>query len=455
MVNRAISFAMSDPKGPVYLVGAREPMEEEIPRYSLDQSKWMPIEPTALPPSGVNRIAEALANAQDPLCLVGGAGRNHAFAPELVRLADTVKGLRVLDTAGSDMSFPASHRGWLGMRYGIEDAIRNADVIFVLECDVPWIPTQCKPREDALILHVDTDPLKQLMPTYYINAAARWRADPVTALKQINEHLSTSKDLQAALASEHVNARWAKLESSYKARLDTIKAQAEPSSDGTFNTSYLMKRLRDLVPQDTIWCIEAVTNSALVSDQIQATIPGTYINCGGGGLGWSGGAALGIRLAAEEANAKGKDGALGNGLGKKPFVCQIVGDGTFLFSIPGTVYWISQRYNIPVLTIVLNNKGWNAPRKSALLVHPTGSASKATNEELGISFAPSPDYAGIAVAASGGKVWGGRAREIESLEKVLAEAIETVKGGRGAVVDAQLQGGQGGFGAGVEGKQGG
>jgi thiamine pyrophosphate-dependent acetolactate synthase large subunit-like protein len=54
-----------------------------------------------------------------------------------------------------------------------------------------------------------------------------------------------------------------------------------------------------------------------------------------------------------------------NGVGKGKFVCQIVGDGTFLFSVPGSVYWICQRYKIPILTIVLNNKGWNAPRKWA------------------------------------------------------------------------------------------
>jgi thiamine pyrophosphate-dependent acetolactate synthase large subunit-like protein len=43
--------------------------------------------------------------------------------------------------------------------------------------------------------------------------------------------------------------------------------------------------------------------------------------------------------------------------GKGKFVCAIVGDGTFLFSIPGSVFWIANRYKIPVLTIVLNNKG--------------------------------------------------------------------------------------------------
>jgi thiamine pyrophosphate-dependent acetolactate synthase large subunit-like protein len=36
---------------------------------------------------------------------------------------------------------------------------------------------------------------------------------------------------------------------------------------------------------------------------------------------------------------------------------QIVGDGSFLFSVPGSVYWIARRYNIPILTIVLNNRG--------------------------------------------------------------------------------------------------
>src|ERR1700759_5341284 len=59
MVNRPLSFAMSDPKGPVYLYGAREPMEEDIKRYSLNQNFWNPVEPTALPEDGVKTIAEA------------------------------------------------------------------------------------------------------------------------------------------------------------------------------------------------------------------------------------------------------------------------------------------------------------------------------------------------------------------------------------------------------------
>jgi thiamine pyrophosphate-dependent acetolactate synthase large subunit-like protein len=100
---------MSDPKGPVYLYGAREAMEEDLHPYQLEQKFWNPIEPTALPSNGVETIANALVNAKEPLVITGYSGRNHASPGELVKLADTVKGLRVLDTAGCDMCFPSDH----------------------------------------------------------------------------------------------------------------------------------------------------------------------------------------------------------------------------------------------------------------------------------------------------------------------------------------------------------
>jgi thiamine pyrophosphate-dependent acetolactate synthase large subunit-like protein len=81
-------------------------MEEDLTPYQLKQEYWNPVEPTALPPSGVKTIAEALASAQEPLLITGYSGRNHAAVDELVRLADNVRGLRVLDTGGSDMCFP-------------------------------------------------------------------------------------------------------------------------------------------------------------------------------------------------------------------------------------------------------------------------------------------------------------------------------------------------------------
>jgi len=321
-------------------------MEEDIEEYSLNQEYWHPVEPTALPPSGVERIAKAFVDAKEPLIITGYSGRNHKAVGELVKLANNIKGLRVLDTGGCDMCFPADHPSWLGVRYGLHQNIKTADMILVLDCDVPWINTQNLPRKDAKIYHIDIDPLKNLMPVFYIDALARYRADSFTALTQLNEYLAGS--LRESLSTQVFTDRFTALQQEHAARLETIaKSAAVVGDDGSFNCSYLMAKVRAACPKNTIWVVEAVTSTAFVADQIQATLPGSYINCGGGGLGWSGGAAMGVKLAADSGEFPQfrVDGD------KPAFICQVVGDGTYMFSVPSSVYWISARYKIPILTI--------------------------------------------------------------------------------------------------------
>ena len=346
LVNRALSLATSEPKGPAYLVGAREAMEEDIAPYSVDQSLWTPAELGALKHLQLQQVSEALVDAVEPLLIVGYTGRIHSSVDALIELANTIKGLRVLDTTGSDMCFPADHPAWLGLKYGEDDSIRTADTILVLDCDVPWINTQCHPRKDAKIIHIDVDPLKHQMPVFYIGAIARYRADPESAINQIVGYVKTN--LYNKVSTDSYERRWSDIRQKHKQRIESIALKAVPAEDGTFDCHFLVNQLRRVCPPDTIWAVEAVTNSIIVADQIQATIPGSWINCGGGGLGWSGGGALGIKLATD---------AQAGGTNKGKFVCQIVGDGSYLFSVPGSVYWIAQRYNIPILTIVLNNKG--------------------------------------------------------------------------------------------------
>ncbi|KAK1907854.1 hypothetical protein P3342_006184 [Pyrenophora teres f. teres] len=66
MVNRALSFAMSDPKGPVYLYGAREPMEEDLTPYKLDMDYWQPVEPAALPRVESRRLLKLWRTLKSP-----------------------------------------------------------------------------------------------------------------------------------------------------------------------------------------------------------------------------------------------------------------------------------------------------------------------------------------------------------------------------------------------------
>lgn len=73
-----------------------------------------------------------------------------------------------------------------------------------------------------------------------------------------------------------------------------------------------------------------------------------------------------------------------------------------------------------------------------MLVHPEGEASKVSNDDINIAFNPSPDYAGIAKAASGGGVHASRVAKAPELEQVLQEAIDKVKAGQCAVVDCKV-----------------
>ncbi|KAG8414560.1 hypothetical protein J3459_014274 [Metarhizium acridum] len=222
-------------------------------------------------------------------------------------------------------------------------------VIVVVDCDVPWVPTLCRPKDGAAVFHVDVDPLKQLMPTLYIEAQERYRANAKTAIDQITAALRTgdaAAKLQAADGREHAG----RVQAEHKQLLASIQDKAEPRPDGdlarSFGTGHL-PHAQVAVSRGHHLRRRGSHKRQLRPRQHPAHLPGSWINCGGGGLGWSGGAALGIKLATEAESPPGR--------GK--FVVQIVGDGTYLFSVPGSVYWISKRYNIPVLTIVLDNKG--------------------------------------------------------------------------------------------------
>ncbi|KAJ8120642.1 hypothetical protein ONZ43_g2699 [Nemania bipapillata] len=381
MVNRALQFARSDPQGPVYLLGAREVMEQDITPYSIDQSLWDPVELGGLPPKAAKAIAEALLGAEKPLLVTGYSGRNHKVPDALVELANTIKGLRVLDAGGSDMCFPASHPSWLGLRNGGNDnSIREADAILILNCDVPWMPTQCKPKEGIKIFHIDVDPLKYMMPVAYVPAQRRYRADALVSVEQIIE---SAKELASKVDVEISNKKW---DATVPLEQDTC---AKLCGNSVLKTQSGLLKLSPIRPTFT-------TN-------VRPELPGSWINCGGGGLGWSGGGALGIKLAsAAEHGGKGR------------------------------------RYQIPVLTIVLNNKGWNAPRKSLMLVHPDGQGAKATNEEINISFDPVPDFSGIAKAAAGGDLFAAKVEKVDALEETLKKAIEAVEGGQSAVIDCKV-----------------
>lgn len=429
MVNRAIMMATTGSPGPTYLTGTREvlaaaaepPKEQPMPTCHLG----------GLPAEDVETIGDALVTAERPLVVTGYLGRNHQAVRTLVELADLIGGLKVFDSEMREMSFPTNHRASVYRSTGARPAVEKADVILVLDADVPWIPTKVRP-ESAKIFHIDLDPRKEKMNLFDIFAAATYNADSARALRQLCDFVS-KRD------RSHLSAKAEELEKSHRQGMDLIEKRALPPPDGGLTKDYLFRKMRELVPEDSIFVSDAVTNQIPMSEQLQVKLPGTNFTKGGSGLGWAGGAAIGMKMASrmydttDRPNVKKRESD-----GK--FICMVIGDGSFMFSVPSAVYWASYRHNCPFLTIILDNGGWKATRSCINDVHPDGLAAQVSDMGLGIDLrGDGPDYLGIAKAGANGNLWTGKADKAADLEGVLKEAIASVKAGTGAIVDAIIK----------------
>ncbi len=415
MVHRALQIANSDPKGPVYLMAAREVLEEEVPAVTIDPSHWAPLEPAGLPPAGVQEITKELIAARRPLIVTSYVGRNPAAITELVRLAERL-GIGVLESVPNHLNFPSDHCLYLGSQ-GNEPvqnpALAEADVVLLLDTDVPWIPKVNKPAQDARIYHIDIDPLKEQMPLWYIPAAASYRADATTALRQINERLDA-----ATLNPSAIESRRAHYAAIHEERERRLKQREQPP-DGVITPEFLTASVRRRIDPETVILNEGITNYTAITDHIGSTRPLTRFTSGASSLGWNGGASIGMKLAHPE----------------KTIVC-LTGDGSYMFSQPSTVHWMARRYKTPFLTVIYNNQGWRAPKLSTLSVHPKGCASKA--DDLGVAFDPVPDYAGIAAAAGG--AYAQSVRRPEELDAAVDAALHAVQEEkRAAVLDVWLE----------------
>ena len=418
LVHRALQIARSEPAGPVYLVGPREVMEEEIEPYAADPAQYRPVAPAALSPDVTAEIARALAGARHPLIVTGYLGRDTAAVAELVALCDLLA-IPVIESAPHHMNFPADHPMHCGYQWATKDQnplLAEADVILSVDADIPWIHMTSRPARDAEIYCVDIDPLKSQMPMWHIPARRFAAANSRLALGQITACVRENSLLDSAVVEER-RAGVTALHDAQRAARDL----RERPEDGAITPQYLTACVRDaLAGQDVLFLMEAVTNFEVVAEHLRVSRPGSLIGSGGGSLGWAGGGAVGAKLAV------GPD---------RTVVC-MVGDGSYLFGVPSSAQWLARRYNAPALTVIFNNRGWKAPKHSTLAVHPKGAAAQA--DDFNVSFEPAPDYAGIAEAAGG--AYAVNVSDPAELPGVLKDALAEVAGGRSAVVTAYLPG---------------
>ena len=413
IVQRALRLAVAEPAGPVYLTAPREVLEEPVSFVELaPPALCAPPVPTIPEDAALREMGRWLCDAERPVVITSYIGRRPEAVAELVTLADQLA-LPVLEMLPrTAMNFPTDHPLYLGVERS--DRLDAADLVLIIDCDVPWIPSASQPPAAARIIHLDVDPLKDDLPLWLFPAHLSARADAAATLPRLRDEVRRG---WTSTVAERVRARRQAIERDVRRmRAEWRDAAAPPAPGGPITAAWLTAQLGAMLAPETIVVTELVTNAAGAARHLPRSVAGSLLAAGGSSLGWGLGASIGVKLARPESE----------------IVC-LLGDGSFLFGAPAAALWVSRQYRAPFLAVVYNNRGWAAVRDATARQHPAGEAVRAG--DFSSSFGDGVDHAAIARAAGG---YGERIRSAPDLPAAVERAREAVRAGTPAVLDVLL-----------------
>jgi acetolactate synthase-1/2/3 large subunit len=358
---------------------------------------------------GLAEAASLIASAKAPVIIASSYGHTENAVEKLGALAESWA-LPVVNFRPRRIALSTSHP----MHAGFESApfIKDADVIIVLDSDVPWIPSLHKVNPQAKIIHIGADPLFANYPMRSFPCDLALTADGELAVEALIDELGTPEGdvhKQIEVRRESIDARKAE-------QLEARKAtEAELENASTINANFLAKCLNANKGDDAVILSETQVSLSL----FDFTKAGSFFSVSpAGGLGWGLGAALGLKLAKPDAR-----------------VITLIGDGAYMFGNPTPAHFVAQAYELPTLTIVANNRKWGAVRKATLGMYPDGAATR-VNDVAFTNLEPSPAYEKI-IEASGG--YGEKVTTPAELEPALQRAFKALDEGRPALLNVQVE----------------
>lgn len=370
-VARAMEVMQTFPRGPAYLSLPREVLSMPV------ESDRQTITPRAVAaaswphPSSLETLAKWIHEAERPLVITSASGRTDEGFQALSRLAERFA-LPVVTVAGRYACLPADHPMHLGFQ--TKGLLDTADLVLVLECDVPWLPALESPPTGCRVVHLGMDPAFTRYPTRGFPVDLSIMAGTAAILSELERMLET-----AGLASDAAVAhRRLRLKSSRDAMRALWQAQGDAAATDPFiRPEWISRCLYDAVGPDAI----IVNEYPLRLEHCPRYTQGSFFGLSpAGGLGWGFGAALGIKRARPER-----------------LVVATLGDGAYIFDNPTACHWVSATQNLPVLIVVFNNQMYGAVRNSTAAMYREGVAGDDDCTMLA-DLSPAPAFESIAQA---------------------------------------------------------
>ena len=416
---RAAAFAHSDPPGPVYMMLPRETLAEEFDEAAMPAyppERYGSVQSGGIEPARADMIARALMEAENPVAFTAYLGRRPGAVALLDQLARTC-GIRVADFNAIDLNIPQDSPCYAGI--DPSPLLEGADLGLLLDTDVPFVPQSTRRANAMTWIQIDIDPLKADFPMWGFATDMRIAGNSAIILQQVLEAVEARADdgFRKRIAARI--AGWESLrETSAKRR---AAASANKGVSGALNPAFVFATLGAKLVQDDIVLNEAIRNGPVLQEHLRRSQPGSYVGLAGGGLGFSGGMALGLKLAQP-----------------KRRVVQVIGDGGFHFSSPDSVYAVAQQYQIPIFTVVIDNGGWQAVKSATQRVYPKGVAAETDRFQSRLTSGRQGERRDFSDVAKAFGAYGESVSEPDELAGAIERCLAALDDGKAAVLHVHV-----------------
>ena len=182
-------MAQRMPAGPVYI---NVPIETQLKEWTLPSrlTNAPPAVPPRAPVPEIEKVAELLINAKNPVITTESAGRDPASYAALKALAEALA-IPVIETPSCVFSsFAKDHP--LHQGPSIKPLADQADVVLVIRSRVPWYPAASRPK-NATVVVIDENPYKVHMVYQNLGADRLLEGDVAFTLETLTAAVRAAK----------------------------------------------------------------------------------------------------------------------------------------------------------------------------------------------------------------------------------------------------------------------
>ena len=376
-IRRAFNEANTHPKGPVYIGLTANALEDSaemniIPsRYTSDK-----IRPDL---DSIEQAADSLIKAENPVLIVGDRVSDDDAVGEAVRLAEML-GLPAYQFRGAEVSFPTTHKQYLGIlnlrNSANRESLKACDTVIAVGMNAfeelfYWGDVIL--NEESTLIHIDSSAVNigKSEPTN-IGIISHCKM----GLQELNHNVS---DKMRTIDSSVIEKRLQRTLDEKKYKQDSfVESTKNKWNDKPMSVARMMHEFVAGLPENAVVVDDSISNRAIVREYLEGIERGDIVGYRGQSIGGGMGVTMGAQCGYPDRKVFG-----------------LIGDGSAMMTVQGL--WTAVNDNIPCVFVILNNGmyrvlkvNFNIYQQDILNVEPAGGS-------LPYSDFPSPfDMAAIA-----------------------------------------------------------